>query len=183
MQKNTLITKFNELKLFTGVKTVGGGTFYDCSKLSEVDFYNITRISNISTLATVLYAGCKLSHAYFPNLKRISQWAFTSDTGSTVTNPSIVVAGASLTTLDNASALQYVNHKNIFIYATTPPSLSSALSSSGTSGTSYYVPDDSYDAYYSSSTWANLKSKLRKMSTYTGEKPWEELYPEELGLV
>ena len=183
-RQNSLITKFNELKLFTGVKTVGGGTFYDCSKLSEVDFYNITRISNTATLASVIYAGCnKLTHAYFPNLKRISQWAFSSNTGNSLANPEIIVVGASWTTIDSTAALQYVSTKKIFFYTKTPPTLSGALASSGTTNTQYYVPDDSYDDYYSSSAWANLKSKLRKLSTYTGEKPWETLYPEELGLV
>lgn len=172
------------MKLFS-VKTFGNvGTFYNCSKLKEIDCYNIERLQHNASLSTTTFAGCtSLPKVYYPNLKRVAQWSFTSNTANTLANPEIVVIGASLATIDNAGAFAYVVVKKLFIYAKTPPTFSSALTSSGTTNTQYYVPDDSYDAYYSSSTWANLKSKLRKMSTYTGEKPWEELYPEELGLI
>lgn len=181
--QNTLIVRFNELKLFS-VKTFGNvGTFYNCSKLKEIDCYNIERLQHNASLSTTTFAGCtSLPKVYYPNLKRVAQWSFTSNTANTLANPEIVVIGASLATIDNAAAFAYVSTKKIFIYTKTPPSFSSALTTSGTTNTQYYVPDDSFDAYYSSSTWANLKSKLKKLSEYTGDKPWEDLYPKELGI-
>lgn len=170
--------------MFTRITTFGdGGIFYNCSNLTEIDCYNIRRIQNSASITSTVFAGTKLSKVYYPNLIRAQQWAFATGTDSTLVNPEIVVIGASFTTIDNAGIFQYVARKKMFIYAKIVPAFSGTLGSSGTSGTEYYVPDDSYDDYYASSAWSNLKSKLRKLSTYTGEKPWEILYPEELGLV
>ena len=95
----------------------------------------------------------------------------------------LTVLGASLTTIEQYTFRQS-GEQTFFVYAKIPPvSNNNALNTYSTANEKIYVPDDSYEAYIADSTWAPMAGYIKRMSEYTGEKPWEELYPEELGIV
>ena len=187
MQKNTLIVRFNELKYFTSIvsATSTSNNFNGCKNLESIYTYNITNISGNSNQAP--FCDTKIVNLYLPKIKTVGQYSFANpgwvnNSSSASIGPlRIVVLGASLTNFNGQQAISYSNKINIFIYATTPPTCSTTLSYNGYPQY-IYVPDDSYNAYIENASYANYKSRIKPLSEYTGEKPWEELYPEELGL-
>ena len=95
--------------------------------------------------------------------------------------PLRIVVFGKLTTITGSYAFSYANRVSIFIYAKTPAT-GDTLNKNGYP-TAIYVHDDVVDDYKAAPAFANWVSYIKPLSEYTGEKPWEELYPEELGLV
>lgn len=192
--KNTLIETFEELGLFTSVKMMYDGTtsygnsFSGCTKLTKTNTDNITYFRGGTNESAKPFYGTAVENVYLPNVTQLNQYAFQSGPSyatsgqSKFHDPGIYVLGASLTTLSNANIFSYSYRKKFFIYAKTPPT-GSTLNNTGSWYREIYVPDESWDSYQEAAAWANVKSQIKKLSEYTGEKPWEELYPEELGLV
>ena len=128
----------------------------------------------------------KIVNLYLPNLVSVGQYAFkcwstsSADAGKSALR--IVVIGKNFTTVSNSYAFNYSEKVDFFIYAKTPAT-GRALNRSGYNLKYIYVPDSTLDDYKAAPAFANWVSYIKPLSEYTGEKPWEELYPEELGLV
>lgn len=192
--RNTLIERFEEMKYFTKVTMMYDGTtsygnsFSGCTQLTKVNTDNITYFRGGTDTRANPFYGTNVPNVYLPNVVQLNQYAFKSGANaataaqSVFSNPAIYVLGASVKTLSNQYIFSYAYRKKFFIYAKIPPT-GVVLNNSGAYYREIYVPDDAYDAYYASDSWANLKNQFRRMSEYIGEKPWEELYPKELGLV
>lgn len=175
---NTLISKFPELNFFTKVTALNTTTIFgDCTNLESLGTYNITSLSqNINSRGQ--FGNTKIANVYLPNLTFLGAYAFYSRNG----NPEIIVFGKDLATIRKYGFYGINKNASFFIYATTPP-IGDTSDKLYNAACSIYVPDDAYDAYISSSHFADIKGRIKKLSEYTGEKPWEKLYPEELGLV
>lgn len=188
LRGNTLIVKFNEMASFTNVKTINSGYnssfnagVNGCTKLEEYNLVNITSIvggaGTSSGENSAPFMNTKIKKLYLPNFKSIGNYCFRG-----LTSPTIVI-GTKFTTIQSSAgnAFSYATGASILIYATTPAS-GATLNRNGVSNSYIYVPDEVIDTYKASAAFANWKNYIRALSDYTGEKPWEELYPEELGL-
>lgn len=188
-QGNTLLVHFQELKFFTSYTQLGHqpyGAFPHCSNLKDVDVRNITYLWGGTGASYKNFYGTKIETVIFPKITKIQQYALQSSeasgTTSYVRNPKIYVFGKDFSQILSQYAFCYTYYKKILIYAKTPAT-GAVLATNGTQGTQIFVPDDVYDDYYAAEDWAKIKGKLKRLSEYTDEKPWEELYPEELGLI
>ena len=158
MRQNTLITKFNELRLFTNYKTIEDRVFYNCSSLVEADFSNITS----ATTGTDFYAfnGTKLGIIKLPNITIIPHYS------------SRIPTSAHLIFCDKVTRIGryafYDRRQYIVIKTETPPSIVSGTSLTiAASGTlRIYVPDDSVDTYKASTVFSSVSSYIRAISEY-----------------
>ena len=192
--RNTLIKKFEELVFFIKVTMMTAGgvsgneSFSGCTHLTKINTDNITYFRGSTDSKEKAFYGTNVANVYLPNVVQLNQYCFQSGPSSVTaaqsvfSNPAIYVLGASLTTILSQYSFAYSYRKTFFIYAKAPPT-GAVLGNQGYWYRTIYVPDDAWDAYQESESWGNLKTQIKKMSEYTGEKPWEELYPEELGLV
>lgn len=179
---------FTKVTMMYDGSTNYGNSFSGCSNFKKVNTDNITYFRGGTDQRSSPFYGTDVPNVYLPNVVQLNQYAFKSGPNSATayqsvfSNPGIYVLGASVTTLSSQYIFSYAYRKKIFIYAKTPPT-GVVLNNAGAYYREIYVPDDSFDDYYASDSWANLKAQFKRLSEYTGEKPWEELYPEELGLV
>ncbi len=85
------------------------------------------------------------------------------------------VLGPSLASISDATyAFSYTRDKKIIFLGTTPPSSSSAFNTSGVSSAVMYVPDEAVDTYKAAANFANWVSRIKPLSEYEGDRPWEE---------
>ena len=128
----------------------------------------------------------KIVNLYLPNLVSVGQYAFkcwsTSGADAGKSALRIVVIGKNFTTISNSYAFSYSEKVDFFIYAKTPAT-GRALYRTGFNLKYIYVPNSTLDDYKAAPAFANWVSYIKPLSEYTGEKPWEDLYPEELGLI
>ena len=175
-KSNTLIETFNELEKFTKITQFASYEF----KNSTLSWINTV---NIKTAIGFAFSGCGIKTVYYPNIVKANGYFSVYNTGHMAQYNRLTVLGASLTTIEQYTFRQS-GEQTFFVYAKIPPvSNNNALNTYSTANEKIYVPDDSYEAYIADSTWAPMAGYIKRMSEYTGEKPWEELYPEELGIV
>ncbi|MBQ6309345.1 MAG: hypothetical protein IJK82_06015 [Prevotella sp.] len=190
-QSSRLIKRFGELKYFLKITYLGSGvnSFNDCANLEYINLDNITYIAgntggqnstgsplDYTNLTSIVLPNCTRAQTYC--IKNHGWW-----NGRTMTDigPLRIVVFGKLTTITGSYAFSYANRVSIFIYAKTPAT-GDTLNKNGYP-TAIYVHDDVVDDYKAAPAFANWVSYIKPLSEYTGEKPWEELYPEELGLV
>lgn len=176
---NTLITRFGEFRLFTGVTSLqfwrdGGTSFGYCSNLEYIDLSNITYIYGSSggsgsggNTASPL-RGTSLEEITLPNLTRVNSYAFHNGTSASAQGSlRRINIGDSFTTISNAYAFSYLNGASIKLLTVTPATGSTLRTD--TRGSAYiYVPDESVDTYKDAAAWANWKNYIKPLS----ECPW-----------
>ena len=189
---NSRITRFMELKYFTKVTTMYSGvnSFNSCTNLISINTDNIKNLDG-NTGGTGNNApplgSTGLTEIYLPNIVSLGHYSFKYK-GTNVNEMNLsplrtVVLGKSLSRFLGGYTLAYVHNINYFIYATTPPTSNEALRRTGiTKPALMYVPDNSVTAYKESPTFSNWVDYIKPISEYEGDRPWEALYPEELGL-
>ena len=81
---NAEITSFDELKYFTGVKSLAQNTFNGCTALESIGLDNIEVVGNNAVWNAGVFAGCtSLKSAYMPNATSIANYAFYNCTALT----------------------------------------------------------------------------------------------------
>ena len=176
--KNSLITKFNELQMFTAVTLLAPGSFTNCAALMELDCRNITGYTGSSTLIQ-MFNGCTSLYRLIlskwstfgaaGNVNASRDWlgnctsltrlilpsvvSFHAISNGNTSGVTMVDLGPNYTTTNNASSSGYNfnSTKTVIVRAETPPSL-------GTSVTiavrKLYVPADSVDLYKAAERWS-----------------------------
>lgn len=186
---NTIITRFNELALFTGLVAVStqhqnwtAGGFAGCSNLEEV-----TLPPALKTLGCYSFRGTS-NLEYIHNLENIEYLHYSTYSGIYVFSPSgikeinlpnlkenipantlrgcnrveKVVIGAGCRDIGTYNFYGGLYSVVIFL-ATEPPT----LAANNTSMKAIYVPDESLDAYKTASVWSAQASKIHPISEYT----------------
>ena len=177
---NTLIRKFNELRLFTNVKSINkSNTFSGCTNLEALDTSNITTLGGGTSAIDRPFDHINVELLYFPSLTTINaRYPFqVSSTGDTTSRPPrVYVLGPSFTSIPNDSAyvFSYIRDKKIVFLGTTPPYGYTAFNTSGVSSAVMYVPDNAVDTYKAAANFANWVSRIKPLSEYDGDRPWEE---------
>lgn len=177
---NKVMEYFDELKYFPNVKALGGDAFDRCTKLRTVDTSNITSVSSGSASGSGYspFFNTLITVIPLPNVTTLGNYI-----GDHITATWVI--GNSLTTVNQYTfrTMSSGNRSSSYlIYATTPPTLSSGTANAANFTGYIYVPDASYNTYIAHASWSPISARIKKLSEYTGEKPWEALYPEELGL-
>lgn len=175
-----MLRYFDELRYFTQVISIGRARFGYTSFASDTNleiicFDNIQRIYGSGSnspldLQPALYKTPKIKKVYFPNIRQINDaWPLWKDEGF-----DDICFGNKFEEIAHRQALTYLSNARIIILAPTPPTISSTLNTDGSTGCYIYVPDESYEAYTSLPQLTNWSSKIRKLSTYTWDKFWED---------
>lgn len=166
---NTLIKKFNELKLFLNVKNMSGGytpnaSFNSCTNLIELNTENITTIvggpGNAATTNSGPLYNTKVKLLNMPNLTTTESYGFKG-----LSSVKIII-GSKYTTIGGQYAIVNVNNSSIIINATTPPS-GQTLRRNNNNNTFIYVPDEVLDNYKAAASFANWVNYIKPKSQYS----------------
>lgn len=168
---NKLIEKFNELRLFTKVKSLVNGVFADCSNLSEIDLENITTIQGNSGTGRdgCAFYNTKIKELYLPNLTNTGWITFNYNRGKLAPIDKITI-GNKLTTV-GIHAFAYTYGAHIKLLTTQPPNMAvnnTVLSTTSRNGAFLYVPDEAVDTYKANSNFVNWVPYIKPIS----ECPW-----------
>ena len=190
-RNNTLIKKFNEFKYFSVVEIYGNWnagdyhSFRGCSNLEAIEFPDtLTKIGQAA-----FYNCTKLTHVDFKNVTNVNRAAFQgTNIDGAVFNEGFTVLGLTGTSYAAFSAVRTLKYVDLpstttaiggdnFRYsppvlvcrATQPPS----LEIHNTAPTAIYVPAASVDAYKAATNWSAQASKIRQI-----EGTWYETHRE-----
>lgn len=150
-------TSLEEFEIPSGVTEIGYECFADCTSLSSV-----TIGSGVTRISTYVFDGCSsLTSIDIPNnVKSIGNRAFLDC--SSLTSATI---GSGVTFIDGGAFYNCTSLTGITIKATTPPTLSTAVSPFyKTNNCPIYVPDESVDAYKAADKWKMIASRIKPMS-------------------
>lgn len=177
------------------VSTIGTYSFYNCTSMKTASIGNgITTVSsyafandsslsaltignNVTKIDTGAFQSCSsLPYVTLPNsLERIEQYAFRYDSSLQYIYIPANVNYIGSYAFDSCTDLDFV-----WMYPTTPPTLSNSNAFNNTSNCPIYVPCESLAAYQTASQWSNLRSRLRGYGscplkvdhTYTTGREW-----------
>ena len=177
---NTLITTFNELRYFKGLKTWEYQALGDCTNLTSVHL----PAHMISTPNSIFRSDTRLSQVVLPpNLQTIGQWGFHScpiikidlpatltkiDTGAFYRTRLVSVTIPQKVTSIASSAFDVNTLTEIIFLGSTPPTVGNNGLGSNLSFP-IYVPDDAVEAYKAALTTNNYASRVKPIS----ERPTE----------
>ena len=158
---NKKITKFNELKYFTGVHAINNG-FTACTGLTEVD------LSNITSLGTGAFQSSGIIYVYAPSCRSVSQGS--ASTGWAASTYSLKgCLWKSLTTI-KVGGMYNSNNKYHILLMENPPVFESG--SNRWDGRNY-VPDVYLSNYQDDSAWSSKGVRsLSLLETDYPDCPW-----------
>lgn len=155
------ISKFNEFRYFTGVTSLAGNTFYNCTSLSEITLPN-----TITTAARYIFMNCSsLTRLEIPEgfqTQTGDQWIYGSGIRLLIIPSTVTSINRYTMTNTNSSA----NACTVICKAANPPSVSRDTIVYSSSIAAVYVPDNSVDTYKETSTWSTIASKIYPISEY-----------------
>lgn len=157
---NQLITKFNELKLFTGLTTLSG--LAHLPNLLEIDLPDAGNLKTIGQGA--------LAWSYLPMELLVLPEGVTTLQNHAISRSSCHLRSISLpSTLSRIISYflyQMPNIETVQIYAITPPTVDNNTLSGIPTRVQFYVPDAALETYKSNSSWGAYASRIHKMSEY-----------------
>ena len=160
--RETLIRKFNELRLFTGIVTLSGLCYIQ--NLLEI---TLPIGGRLTTLGTECLYGSRLP---MPLL-------IIPEGVTTINNHAIGRNNCFIENVDLPSTLarfdlwcfyQMPVLSKVRLYAETPPVVASNTLSGIPSRVQFYVPDAALETYQNDASWGTYSSRIHKMSEYPG---------------
>lgn len=149
------LRSLTSVKIKDGAKSIGQYAFYVCSYLESVSIAD-----GVSTIGDYAFAGCgRIKNLNIPkSLTSINFGAFANNQCETFTIPSGV------TNIGGYAFSGCSKLKSLIMESNSPDTITIASSSLYGTTTKIYVPDESYDAYISSSKWSAYVDRIKPMS-------------------
>ena len=146
-------TSMSDVVIGNGISSIANYAFYNDSNLSGVTFGN-----SVTAITTGAFQSCtslpQLNN--LPNsLQRIEDYAFRYDSALQYAYIPSNVNYIGSQVFYNCTNLSFV-----YMYPTTPPTLSSSDSFNNTNNCPIYVPCESLAAYQTASQWSNVRDRL-----------------------
>ena len=173
--KNTFYncTGLTSVSIGNSVAEIGSGAFASCERLTSINMPN-----SVITIGSSAFSSCeRLTSVIIPNsVITIGENAFYSCEDLTS-----VIIGNSVTTIGEEAFSICWNLRTIISLNFTPPVCSSRYTFEKYSGTTLYVPQDSYTKYFNDEVWgkfSNIKKIEILASSITLNNSSIELYKE-----
>lgn len=149
------LSSLTSVKIKDGAKSIGQYAFYKCSYLESVSIAD-----GVSTIGNYAFAGCgRLKNLNIPkSLTSINFGAFANNKCETFTIPSGV------TNIEGYAFSQCSKLKSLIMESNSPDTITIGSTSLYATTAQIYVPNESYDAYISSSKWSAYVDRIKPMS-------------------
>lgn len=183
-------TNIRNIVIPEGVTSIGGSTFAYCTNLNSItlpstltsigealfdrctSLLELTIPDNVTTLkgsmnSCIINKCTSLTKLDLGNgIKTIPRYAFALQDFTEVT----VIIGTSVTSIEDYAFGGTKNYTKFIIKAVTPPSITAASFSNYNVGiafnSSFYVPDESVDAYKTATNWISYAAFIKPLSEY-----------------
>lgn len=159
--RNAVVTKFNELRLFTGIKVLSYMSYM--SNLTEIEL-------PVGGLLETLDDSC-FYYTPLPKTMVFPEGVTTFKNHSVSRSTRVETLDLPSTTGSIPGYFAYVcsSLKRIIIRATTPPSVGSNTLPNISSSIHFYVPDEALQSYLNHSSWGSYSSRIHPISEYDAD--------------